>query len=192
MTLRRWRSEALHGLLKVDDFVAARSEQGDALAKSLYSALAHMLGGADVTVQAEGWKELHKQVVLPAIDLATAIRVSMVDYQFVTHLFDKAPEKQHTIYRNEIQHYQLIDNATHKIIRPDSAVKIAEDGRIGNELLVISPALLRNKDGDNGAVISRPTVLVKLDQPMARRTRGVKDFGSFVSSFLGGDSSVGG
>ena len=190
MTLRRWRSEALHGLLKVDEFAAARAEQGNALAQSLYSALAHMLGGVDVTILEEGWKELHKQIVLPAVELVTAIRLSMVDYQFVARLFNKGPEKEHTIFRNEIQHYQLVDNATHKIIRPDSALKIAEDGRIGDELLIVSPALLRKKDKDHRAIISKPTVLVKLDQPMEKRNRGVKGFGSFVSSFLGGDSSV--
>lgn len=176
-------------MLKVDDFAAARSEQGNALAKCLYSALAHMLGGPDVTVHEEGWMELHKQVVLPAIELGTAIRVSMVDYHFVTRLFNKAPNKQGTIYQNEIQHYQLVDNATHKIIRPDSALKIGEAGRIGDEMLVVSPALLRRRDGDHRAIITRPTVLVKLDQPMEKRGRGVKGFGSFVSSFLGGDSS---
>lgn len=190
MTLRRWRSEALHGLLKVDDFATARNEQGNALAKALYSALAHMLGGADITVPEEGWKELHKQIVLPAIELATAIRVSMVDYHFAVRLFNKAAEKQHTIYHNEIPHYQLVDNATHKVVRPDSVLKIAEDGRIGEELLVVSPALMRKKDEDHRAIICRPTILLKLDQPMEKRSKGVKDFGSFVSSFLSGDGGV--
>ena len=177
----------MHGLLKVNGFAIARDEQGEALTRSLYSALAHMLGGLDATVPEEGWKDLHKQVVLPAIELATAIRVSMVDYHFVARLFRKGPEKQNAIYHNEIQHYQLIDNATHKIVRPDSSLKIANDGRIGDELLILSPALVRKKDEDHSTIISKPTILIKLDQPMEKRNRGMKGLGSFVSSFLGGE-----
>ena len=185
--LRKWRSEALHGLLKSDGFVAARAEQSEVVAKSLYSALAHMLGGTDVTVPEEGWKDLHKQVVLPAVSLSTAIRVSMEDYHFVPRLFCKAPETANIIYHNEIQHYQLIDNGTHKIIKPDSSLKINEDGRIGNKLLIVSPALLRKKDSDHSVIISKPTILIKLDQPMEKCNKGVKGLGSFVSSFLGGE-----
>ena len=190
MTLRKWRSEALHGLLKVDEFTALCIEQGETLAKSLYSALAHMLGGADATVSDEGWEELHKQVVLPAINLATAIRISMVDYHFISRLFRKAPEKANAIYHNEIQHYQLIDSATHKIIRPDSAIKIASDGRIGSELLVVSPALMRQKDEGHKIIVSKPTIVIKLDQPMEKRNKGMKGLSSFVTSFLGGDAAI--
>lgn len=189
VTLRQWRSEALHGLLKVDGFAAARQRHGVALANSIYSALARMVSGDAAIVPQEGWKELHKQVVSPAIELATAIHVSTAEYHFARHLSSKPLERQETVYRDEIQHYQLVDDATHRIIRPDSALKIGEDGRIGTELFVISPGLLRHKEGDQKAIISRPTVLVKLDQPMEKRGRSMKGFGSFVSNFLGGESS---
>ena len=173
--------------MKVEEFAAARAEQAEALAKSLYSALARMLGGADATVPEDGWKDLHKQIVLPAIELSTAIRIAMVDYHLVARLFRKTPERANTIYHNEIQHYQLIDNTTHKIIRPDSSLKIADDGRIGHELLIVSPALLRKKDEDHSAIISKPTILIMLDQPMEKRNRGIKGLTSIVSSFLGGE-----
>ena len=186
-TIRRWRSEALHGLLKVDDFVVARIQQGEALAKSLYSALARMLCGADVDVHEDGWEELHKQVVLPAIELATAMRLSMTNYQMVPRLFNRAPDKATSIYHSEIQHYQLIDNATHKIVRPDSELKIANDGRVGVELLVVSPALLRRKDEDQRTIICKPAVLVSLDEPMGKRSKQKKALG-WAPSWLGGDS----
>lgn len=190
VTLRKWRSEALQGLLKVDVFTAMRTEQAESLARSLYSALAYMLGGSDAPVSHDGWEELHKQVVLPAVDLATTIRISMADYHFLAQLFKKAPEKANTIYHNEIQHYQLIDNATHKIVRPDSAIKIANDGRIGNELLIVSPALMRQKDDGHKTIVSKPTIIIKLDQPMEKRNKAMKGLSSFVTSFLGGDTTV--
>ena len=154
------------------------------LARSLYSALAHLLHGPDVMVPEDGWEKLHKQVVLPAIEIATAMRVSMTDYQLETRLFKKAPEKANAIYHNEIQHYQLVDNATHKIVRPDSTLKTADDGRIGEELLVVSPALLRKKDENHRAIICKPTILIKLDEPMGKRSKGIKgsDLGRLACS----------
>ena len=85
----------------------------------------------------------------------------------------------------------MIDLTTAKVIRPDSVLKIAEDGRIGEEMLVVSPALVRDqKDGPAKVMVCKPTVLVRLDEPMGRRSRGIRALGAWTPSWLGGDDGV--
>ena len=80
---------------------------------------------------------------------------------------------------HEIEDSSMIDIATQKIIRPDSNLRVADDGRIGQEMLVLTPALLRDqKDGKSRILICKPTILVKLDEPMGKRSRGVRALAS--------------
>ena len=74
----------------------------------------------------------------------------------------------------------MIDIATHKVLRPDTSVlKVAENGRIGEEVFVIAPALVRHQKVRNGKVlVCKSTVLVKLDEPMAKRGRGIQALGT--------------
>lgn len=82
--------------------------------------------------------------------------------------------------------------ATNKVIRPDSVLKVAEDGRIGEEMLIVQPSLLKApaKEGGNGGgggnvTLVKPTVLVKLDEPMGKRSRGIKALGEWTGSWFG-------
>ena len=149
----------------------------------------------------DGWEELHKQVIQPAIELATAMRLSMTDYEVISRGVgigggggrntDGSSENNNIVHHNEIGHYQMIDNATHKIIRPDSTLKISDEGRIGIELLTVTPALMRTKnDGIHRNVLCKPTILVKLDEPMGKRSKIMKPLGSWTPNWFGGDSSV--
>ena len=85
----------------------------------------------------------------------------------------------------------MVDMATNKVIRPDSVLKVAEDGRIGEEMLIVQPSLLRpQKDGGGSVTLCKPTVLVKLDEPMGKRSRGIKALGEWTGSWFGGESTV--
>ena len=190
VTLRRWRSETLAGLSRSKDFATARQQQGQTLAKTLYFALARLLRGPKMQVNDEGWEELHKQIILPAIELATAMRLSTTDYEVVSRNGGDRDD-QVIVHHNEIPHYQMVDNASHKIVRPDSALRLGEEGRIGTELLTVTPALMRTKnDGVHRVVISKPTILVKLDEPMGKRSKGSRPFGAWTPNWFGGDSTV--
>lgn len=80
---------------------------------------------------------------------------------------------------------------THKVMRPDSILKVTDDGRIGEEMLVVSPALVRaQKDGKGKVMVCKPTVLVKLDEPMGKRSRGIRALGAWTPSWLAGDDGV--
>ncbi|KAL9101419.1 MAG: hypothetical protein Q9163_003311 [Psora crenata] len=165
----------------MEAFVEEQSRQAEALAQDLCSTLSAMLRNTR-----EDWKELHKQIILPAIRLANAIRVSTTDYQLFSRLFAKTHGQPHIIHRNEIQHYQMVDNTTHKIIRPDSNLKTADDGRIGEEMFIVSRGMFRShQDGVDRVVLCKPTLLVKLDERMGKR---IKALGAWTPSwFSGGD-----
>lgn len=136
-------------------------------------------------------EELHKQIIQPAMHLATKLRISTTDYRLTFHPFARDSGKSTTAYHYEIQNCCMMDIMTHKIVRPDSVLKIAEDGRIGEEMLVVSPALVRDqKDGKGKVMVCKPTVLVKLDEPMGKRSRGIKALGAWTPSWLGGDEGV--
>ena len=155
-------------------------------AQGLCSMLSAML-----STTKDDWKELHKQIVKPAVKLANAIQVSTTDYQFFSHLFARPHGQPTAIHRNEIQHYQMVDNTTHKIIRPDSNLKTTDDGKIGEEMFVVSPGMVRSQRGGvDRVVLCKPMILVKLDEPMGKRGRGIKALGAWTPSWFSGGEEV--
>lgn len=149
-----------------------------------------MLRGPDIKVDDDGWEEFHKQCVLPAIEIATAMRLSMTDYELVLNVASKASGEAKVTHFNEIQHFHMIDSATNKVIRTDSMLKVAEDGRIGVDLLTVTPALMRTKnEGIHRAILAKPTILVKLDEPMGKRAKGINKLTQWTSILLGADNT---
>ena len=185
-TLQNWRSETLRGLLKMDSFIEEQTRQAKLAAQSLSSALSTLI--SDPSSDTSSPSEVFSQIIQPAITLATALRLSTTDYRLVFHPFIRDPSKATTAYNYEIQNSSMIDLMTHKIIRPDSVLKVADDGRLGEEMLVVSPAVGRDPGEGTGMVmVCKPTVLVKLDERMGRRGRGIKALGAWTPSWLGGD-----
>ena len=175
----------MQGLLKMDAFEREQNRAGEAFAESLASSLSIILSSPIDP------KELHAQIVRPAIKLANTIRVSTTDYQLLSHLFARPPSHPNAVYRNEIQHYQMMDNATHKIIRPDSNLRTADDGKIGEEMFLVSSGLARShRNGIERVVLCKPTILVKLDEPMGKRARGIKALGAWTPSWFGAEEAA--
>ena len=112
------------------------------------------------------------------------MRLSTANYRTTSRIAGKHAEHAFTMYAHELQRFNMMDLLSHKIIRPDSVLKVAEDGRIGEQMLVVQPALLRSqKDGGGNAVLCKPIILVKLDEPMGKRNKGLRS----LSSWFGGD-----
>lgn len=173
----------------MQNFVEEQNRQAKVASQTLSSALSALV--CESAMDSESMEELHKQIILPAVQLATKLRLSTTDYRLIFHPFTRDPSKATTAYHYEIQNSSMIDIMTHKIIRPDSVLKVAEDGRIGEEMLVVSPALVRDQKERNGKVmVCKPTVLVKLDEPMGKRSRGIRALGAWTPSWFGGDDGV--
>lgn len=173
----------------MDTFIEEQDNQAQLVSRTLHSALSHLISRSPDTE--EGWEDLHTQVILPAVQLSTKLRLSTADYQLTSHIFHRDPSQSASVFVFEIKSSSMIDITTHKILRPDSVLKVAEDGRIGEEKLVVAPALLRlHKDGKGKVLVCKPTILVKLDEPMGKRGRGIKALGAWTPSWFGGDDAA--
>ena len=167
----------------MEGFTKEQERQAQLVSQTLQEALASL-----VPDSFGSWEDIHKQIVQPAVQLSTKLRLSTSDYHFASRRFAKESGPGSSVFVYEVKDSSMIDITTQKIIRPDSNLKTAEDGHIGQEMLVLTPALLRDqKDGKSRLLICKPTVLVKLDQPMGKRSRVNRALGSWTLSLLGGD-----
>ncbi|KAL8636143.1 MAG: hypothetical protein Q9228_006430 [Teloschistes exilis] len=186
LTIQRWRSETLQALAKIDGFQTEQQRQATTVSKDLWSALIYLL--PEISSQETGWKRLHDTVIMPAVHLATNMRFSTSCYRIIPHLPRNSGGHNNVIYHPDIQRYTVLDVATQKVLRQDSVLKIAEDGRIGEHVMVIQPLLLRmQRDSNGGIALCKPIVAVRLDEPMARRAKGVKALAGWTSSWFGGE-----
>lgn len=125
---------------------------------------------------------------MPAVHLATNMRFSTSCYRIIPQLPRNSTGQDKVIYHPDIQRYTVLDVTTQKPLRHDSVLKVAEDGRIGEHVMVIQPLLLRmQKDSNGGIALCKPIVAIKLDEPMAKRTKGVKAFAGWTSGWFGGE-----
>lgn len=166
----------------------AQLHQATAVSQALHTLLTTLL---PLPPSSTAWKALHDTITLPAISLASALRLSTSDYR----LWTRAPcteNKSLPIYVSAIQKASLVDMGTNKILRPDSVLKVNEEGRIGEEMLIVTPSLLRmEREGGKSALLVKACVLVRLDEPMGRRGR-MKGLGDWAGSWFGAGAAVGG
>ena len=80
--------------------------------------------------------------------------------------------------------------ATNKILRQDSMLKVNEEGRIGEEMLIVTPSLVKvEREKGTSHLLVKPNVLVKLDEPMGRKGR-IKGLGDWAGSWFGGTTAA--
>lgn len=152
--------------------------------RSLYQALSYFLPSLEA--RPDGWKSLDEQVFVPALQFSNSIRLSTADY-FILTQFSKSADKSTIVFRHELQRCEMMDLTSHKIIRPDNILKIGDDGRIGEQMLCVQPGLLRaQRDSANSLILCKPIILIKLDEPMVRRPRGIK---ASLTGWFGGDNA---
>ena len=110
--MRQWRSETLQGLLRMDSFADEQQQQGELLSQTLHEALSALM-----TESLGGWEEIHKQFVLPTIQLAVKLRLSTIDYRLASRRFANESGQGSKVFVHEIEDSSMIDIATQKIIR---------------------------------------------------------------------------
>ena len=170
----------------MENFADEQHRQAELVSQTLHEALSALLSES-----LGSWKEIHSQIVLPAIQLSVKLRLSTTDYRLASRRFAKETGQGSSIFVYEVKDSSMVDIATQKMIRPDSNLKVADDGRIGQEMLVLTPALLRDqKDGKSRILVCKPTVLIKLDEPMGKRSRGIRALGAWTPSWFGSDDAA--
>lgn len=183
-TIRHWRSETLRALSQIQDFKEEQRKEAITVSKSLYKALSYLI--PTIENKKDAWKELHDHIVSPAVQVAANMRLSTENYRTTSRLAGKTSD-QNSMFINEVQRCNMIDLSSHKIIRPDSMLKVGEDGRIGEQMLVVQPALIRTpREAGPNAVLCKPSMLVRLDEPMGRKSKGMKVLHWFAGEGLAG------
>lgn len=154
------------------------------MSRSLHNTLSYLI--PTVENKKDAWKELHDHIVNPAVQVAANMRLSTENYRTTSRLAGK-PSDQSSMFLHEVQRCNMIDLSSQKIIRPDSVLKVGEDGRIGEQILVVQPALIRTpREAGPNAVLCKPSMLVRLDEPMGRKSKGMK----VLQHWFGGEGSA--
>ena len=103
-------------------------------------------------------------------ELAHNIRLSPFSYDFPASFKPNDSAKSRVLRSEDLGKYKLMDAQTGQPIRGPSSVVVGKDGRAGEKLCVIQPALVRR--GINGAkdvTLVKATVLASFDSPTLRR-----------------------
>ena len=97
---------------------------------------------------------------------------------YCMYIYQCSIHESSTVFKQELQQCEMMDLTSHKTIRADNILKVDNDGRIGEQMLCVQPALFLLVE-----FLCKPTILVKLDEPMVQRPWGIK---ASISNFVGG------
>ena len=116
-------------------------------------------------------QECHK-IIAAAADLAHNIRMSTVSYTYGTILEPAAPVDQRFMFIDEVKTFTVINSSTGQPLKASSMFDTAQDGKIGEKLCVLHPALTRRGTGGGEDItIIKATVVVKFDQEVKKMTK---------------------
>jgi hypothetical protein len=115
-------------------------------------------------------KEQWLKIVTEAAELSRSIRLSPAFYEFEIDFVPRDSMHSRVLYGADLERYKAVDNASGQPIRGVKNVVIGINGRIGEKLCVIHPALKRRgKSVEKDVVLVPTTILVKLDLPAIPR-----------------------
>ncbi|KAI4211508.1 MAG: hypothetical protein LQ351_005684 [Letrouitia transgressa] len=202
-TLQRWRAETLLSLSSIASFRSAQQTLAASIASSLLSNLLYLLPELHTKPADPLLASLSERIVLPAVALATTMRVSSSSrYRIIAHLPRiQVPGQPHeegggqvgVLYQRDCARYTVLDVATGKAVKADGVARVADDGRIGEVGWVVQPLLVRcEKGGGSGGVaLVKPVVVGKLDEPLVKRGRGMRLGLGGLGSWFGGEDGGG-
>lgn len=110
----------------------------------------------------------YDQVLLPAVELANAIKMSTTEYVFVLPQFFL--DKFEPAIIDVLKTGKMVDSQTGKHLKPGSAVVTDKDGVIGHFIISLEPELCRVIRGQK-TTLNQGTILVELYHPLAKRVK---------------------
>lgn len=148
----------------------ARSAKALALAEQSGQEVVSMI--PEACERQDNLHRLGKEIVIPAIELAQNIQLTLGRYYFYPRT-DLIPTTERRLTLEHISEHSLIDISTRRTLKEGSPVIAGDDGTIGEKLFVLEPGLLRRGRGENPDVLMRKAVyLVRLDRPLGKRHKG--------------------
>lgn len=169
-----WRSEALAAL-------SSRAEYGRHLeddAQKITQEARDFLGPFLRRQVPGAMSAFHHDITMPAIKLASTMRQSIANYHFVFRVASNKdeearprlplPEKGLLLYKADLEDIDVVDIGSGIRLKKARDYAEAKDGSIAQIILVMQPALYRNRVNER-ILLSKQVVLADLFEPPQRR-----------------------
>ncbi|SLM36102.1 hypothetical protein LPUS_05536 [Lasallia pustulata] len=159
MKTRRWKSETLTMISKQEIFQRMQHEQAEEVSRAMYSTLSYLMPSGQ-----DGCKKLHKCITMPAVRLATTMRLSTAAYGMY-----RVPPRTSDVFEEDFKQRTILNVETSKIVNPNHVAKVGRNGQIGEEKLMVYPGIQRCWNGAQGnVVLCKPLIVVDFDVPLRR------------------------
>ncbi|MCJ1392988.1 hypothetical protein MMC18_005860 [Xylographa bjoerkii] len=180
-SIQQWRANALSAMLNLPSFKAI---QGDSATKVTREA-ENIFGPLLPRLAPSAMERFHFHITLPAIDLACNLRRSLIHYYFVYDIYEgqrpsirpglALQKKGRPVDQAERGKINIVDIDSHKTLKPSQALALMQDGKIGEEIMLIHPALCRRKGDGDEVTLRKSLHLVTLLEPLPIRVRKDKE-----------------
>lgn len=110
-----------------------------------------------------------EKVIGPSIVLAQAIQTSPTLYTFWPSMTSSTIGKRWLVPKNELGLMRIIDAKTGKTLKADSPIMENNNGLIGEQIALLTPALYRCTPGEKSMRLTQEVVLIELYHPLGRR-----------------------
>ena len=113
-----------------------------------------------------------RKTITRAADLAHNIRLSTTEYRFEFHFDPKTPSKDRVFFIQDLDRFNVVDCKTAQPLPRSSSVNADENGRVGEMISTIHPALQRKgHNGGEDLELIKATVLVRFDREVQRAAK---------------------
>jgi hypothetical protein len=164
-----WRAATLRALLHAPVEVANRQ---DRLA-TLIGDMAYMLGPLfnNTSKQVKAIDKFQLRIMNPAADLAILMRTSPATYCFESAFAPSTETQATSILRKDLGLSNMIDAESGRAIKASRTLHFKNDGKFGEELCIIHPALICHGKRGQEMRLRKATTLVKLDGRLVSESR---------------------
>ena len=160
MKTKRWKSETLTRISDEETFQRMQHERAEEVSRAMYSTLSYLMpswrDGRD------GWKKLHECITMPAVRLATIMRLSTATYRMF-----HVPPRTSDVFEKDFKQATIMNVETSNIVNIGDVAQVGRNGRIGEEKLMIHPGIQRCRNGaQDDVVLCKPLIVVQFDVPL--------------------------
>ena len=117
---------------------------------------------------AEPRATFYDEVLLPAVKLANAMKISTSEY--VVNIPQLLVTKFKPVTIDMLKKSKMLDSKSGKHLKPDSAMVADRDGVIGKFIIGLEPELCRVVKGEE-KMLYQGTILVELLHPLGKRIK---------------------
>lgn len=119
--------------------------------------------------RSESLESFSNKVFEPALKLANTIQTSTSIYRFSPDIDTDDIFDVRNVTLDNLAVVKMVDIGTGKTLKADSPVEADEKGQIGQQILLLAPALFRCDRGRKPFLLVKAVILVQLYKPLGRR-----------------------